>query len=531
MTWVAPKQNSSELNTVPSPVGGFNAYDNLANMPATDAILLDNFVPQPYGCTIRKGYQQRSTGLGTAVNSLATVAYRSGGVSGFAWAGDKLFDVTAAGAVGAPLLSGLGSSWWQSLNFGNSSGIHMLAFDGVDNPILFNETGGIQRLVAGDGVVVNTVKNVNPATWIQGTVHQHRVWAVQVNTTLGWYLPTDSIYGTANFFDFGPLFKRGGYLVILATWTVDSGDGSNDKLVAVSSMGEAVVFSGTDVANAATWSLDGVYFVGAPVRGRRFYANVGGDLYLLTTIGLLSMATLVTSTQVNASSANTAYSQKVQFFLSELTSELGQLDGWEVRFVPSLNFLIINLPSLYAEGSGQLVSNYITTSWCTFSGYNANTFMVTADALFFGSPNGTVYQAYVTNRDGVKLDGTGGKDIIARCQQAYSYLGAPGAQKQIGLYRPNFMLARNVGFRSKISYDFTQEDPGSPTGAKDKSALALWNNAVWGKDKWSGGPFAKLEWRSAEGVGVAASLTLAISSASDTIWVSTDFTYIKGGPL
>jgi hypothetical protein len=500
-------------------------------MPTTDAILLNNLVPQPYGCTIRKGYQERNTGFVQPVNSLATLALRGGGLSGYAWAGDKLFDVTSPGVIGTPLLSGLGSSWWQTLNFATSGGTHMLAFDGVDNPIWFSETSGLQRLVAGNGTDVGTISGTDPKNWIQGTVHQRRIWAVPIDSTLAWYLPTDSVYGVANFFDFGPLFKLGGYLVLLATWTVDSGGGSNDKLVAVSSMGEAAVFSGTDVNVSTSWSLDGVYTVGAPVRGRRFYANVGGDLFLLTTTGLISMATLVTSTQVNASSAATAYSQKVQFFLSEVTSDLGQLDGWELVFVPALNFLMVNMPSIYADGSGQLVSNYITTSWCTFSGYDANTFSVVQGALFFGASDGAVYQAYVGNRDAIKLDGSGGKDIIARCQQAYSYLNAPGAQKQVGMYRPNFLLTRNVGFRSKISYDFKQDDPGVPTGVSDKSRLALWNSAVWGQDKWSGGPFPKLEWRGAEGLGVAASINIAISASSEVIWVSTDYTFKKGGPL
>ena len=46
------------------------------------------------------------------------------------------------------------------------------------------------------------------------TAHQKRMWFVQKNTTRGWYLPPDQIYGTAKYFDFGPLMTMGGTQVI-----------------------------------------------------------------------------------------------------------------------------------------------------------------------------------------------------------------------------------------------------------------------------------------------------------------------------
>lgn len=527
--FVDSKAASSKVTTVPSPIGGLNAYDSLADMPPTDAIVLNNLVPQPYGCAARKGYRERNTGLDGSVDTLASWAATDGTIIGMAWAGDKFYNVTTVGPVGAPELTGLGSSWWQWFNFANSAGTHMLAFDGVDDPIWFSNAG-VQRLTAGDGIANGTIAGVDPLKWIQGTVHSRRVWAVEVDTTFGWFLPPDAVFGTANFFDFGPVFKRGGYLVCLATWTVDSGDGANDKLVALSSMGEAAVYSGTDVTDPDRWALEGVYFVGSPVRGRRVFTNVAGDLYFLTATGVVSMATLVTSTQVNVA-ANNTYSKKIQFLLSELANDLNQLDGWELKFVPSLNFLIVNIPSVYAEGNGQLVANHITSAWCTFSGYNAQTFLVIQDTLLFGAPDGNIYQAWVGSKDGIKLDGTGGTNILTRCQQAYSYIGAPAVQKQIGMYRPNFLLVRKIGFKSKITYDFRESDPGLPSGSAAKSPVALWNEAIWGVDRWSGGPFSQLDWRQAQGIGVAASLSLNMTVETETIWVSTDYTFQTGGPL
>lgn len=529
MPFLPQKRQSADVATIPAPTGGLNAYDSLANMPQTDAIVLNNLVPQPYGCTVRKGYQERSTGLPGAVNSLGIWPNINGFTKSFAWSGTNFYEITVPGAVGAPIVTGLSTSWWQTINFANAAGAHMLAFSGQDNPIWYS-SAGVQRLTLGDGIALGTIKNVDPQFWIQGTIHQRRIWAVQVNTTFAWFLPPDAIYGVAQFFDFGPFFKRGGYLTALATWTVDAGDGSDDKLVAISSMGEAVVFAGTDVTQADAWSLVGVYFIGSPVRGRRFFTNMAGDLMLLTATGVVSMATVLTSTQVNVA-ANNTYSQKIQFLLSELSEDLGQLDGWEIKFAPALNLLLINVPSIYANGNGQIVANNITTSWCTFSGYDAQTFINVKEGLYYGDRAGKVHRAWVGDKDAIHLDGTGGTNILWEVQQAYSYLNKPAVQKQIGMYRPNFLLTRKVGTKSKIAYDFRDTDPGAPTGSTGKSPAALWNQAFWNQGKWSGGPFSQLEWRQAEGLGVAASLSMRGTSEAETTWVSTDYTYIYGNVL
>jgi hypothetical protein len=40
-----------------------------------------------------------------------------------------------------------------------------------------------------------------------------------------WYLPIDSIAGAAHKFPVGALFKKGGHLVAIGAWTLDSGNG------------------------------------------------------------------------------------------------------------------------------------------------------------------------------------------------------------------------------------------------------------------------------------------------------------------
>lgn len=522
-----PTKQVAEVRTLPSPTGGLNVYDNLATMPAVDAVVLNNLVAQPYGCMVRKGYIQYSTGYPSSVDSIALFAKQDGSYKLYAWSNDSLFDATTSGAVGAALLTGLSNAWWNSITFANAAGVHMLSFNGVDDPIWIT-TAGVARITAGGGTS-GTWSGVNPNTIVQATVHQRRVWGVQASTTYGWYLPADSVFGVANYFDFGPFFKRGGYLQALTTWTVDSGSGMDDKLVAISSQGEVAVFSGTDVSDSTKWALVGVFYIGTPVAGRRFFTNVAGDVYLLTLTGVVSLATLVTSTQVNLSSDN-AYSKKIQYLISDLTADLGDLDGWQIEYFPAINLMFVNIPTVYYGGAGQVVNNYINGTWSTLQGMDAACWAKVDGSPYFGGNDGVLYKAWTGHKDGVLVDGSGGTNILSRAQTSYNYFDRAGLQKQIGMYRPNFLGTRVGAVGSRVLTDFETRTTLYPSGVlAAPGAASLWDVALWDDGIWSGGTVVQRQWQQATGMGVALSLELALSTDCEFTWVSTDMTLRAGG--
>ena len=55
-----PKSNTSVTASITSPIGGWNARDSIAEMPATDAVTLNNFFPTPTDVQLRQGYSQSS---------------------------------------------------------------------------------------------------------------------------------------------------------------------------------------------------------------------------------------------------------------------------------------------------------------------------------------------------------------------------------------------------------------------------------------------------------------------------------------
>ena len=65
--------------SVPAPITGWNARDALDEMPATDAVLLDNWYPDYSGCAVRNGFVLYASGVNSSpVRTLAE--YNAGAI-------------------------------------------------------------------------------------------------------------------------------------------------------------------------------------------------------------------------------------------------------------------------------------------------------------------------------------------------------------------------------------------------------------------------------------------------------------------
>jgi hypothetical protein len=505
-------------------VGGLNAYDSLAAMAETDAIIMQNWWPQPYGCSIRKGYVEWATGLPDAVETIAGWYNSSGGQKMFSWSVGSMFDTSSRAAVGAAIVTGLSNARWETIVLTNTAGNFLICVNGADNGIIYKDSG-VFRITLGDGIVVNTWAGLDPINAVQLTVHQNRLWAVENNSSRGAYLPPDAIQGTFQFFDFGPEFHKGGYLQYLTTWTIDDGNGAEDHLVAMSSNGEAVVYGGTDVTDSTKWALVGVYFVGKPVAGRRSFVKAGGDLLMLTEKGLVSLTAELVSTKVNEKE-NPLTSKKIQFLISELVTTYGALNGWQVVYHPNINMALINVPSVVAGGNAQLAANQIIQAWTQFTNMDAVCWCVHNGEIYFGDYIGTVHQAWTGNSDAVLLDNTGGEGVTAVAQQAYTYFGGRANVKQVGLYRPVFIISGAVSINASIVYDFAEKDLVAPSVIPSPLG-SLWGTGRWGSAFWSGGSTVSQPWVSAEGMGVAGSLKMVTLSEADVLWIATDYSLVQ----
>lgn len=497
-------------STSPAPSGGWNARDALANMPPNDAVILDNIVPYTTECRLRAGMSSYATGLPGDVETLAVYNKADGTNQVFAASGGRFYNVTSAGPVGAAVQSGLTNNRWQYANFATSGGKFMYMVNGADKPRLWNGT----TWVAVDAASTPAITGVTTTNLININVYQRRLWFVEKDTLKVWYLPVDSIGGAATAFDLSPIFGDGGYLMAMGTWTIDSGNGMDDHAVFVSSEGQIAVYRGTDPASASTWSLVGVYHVGAPV-GRRCLAQYASDLLIISADGVLPMSKALASSRV---STGISLTDKIQLAATEAVSAYKDSFGWELTLYPEQNLLILNVP--VPGGSEQFVMFTLSGAWCRFTGWDANTFSRAGDSLFFGG-NGAVYKAW----DGVSDNGTA---ITGEALASFQYHGGM-TLKRYTMCRPIISVdSTAVAILMGLNIDFDQTAPvGTPNVIT--APIAVWDTSVWDAAPWSSGFVIQKNWQTIAGIGYCGAIHFKITSGGAQVrWQSTDYVYEQG---
>lgn len=518
----APKkrqlQAPSQTLTMPAPTGGLNARDALAAMPAGDAVTLDNFFPGTTSVDLRSGYENWSTGYPASVESLMTY---NGPVSSkmFAAAGAAFYDATAKGAVGAAVVSGLANARWQHANMGTPGGQFLYCVNGADYPELYN--GAAWAQVTGASTIAIT--GVDPRLLVSVNTYANRLFFVEKDSCRVWYLPVNSVGGAALSLDFAPLFLLGGYLMAMATWTIDNAAGVVEYAIFISSQGEVVMYSGTDPAAAANWVKAGRFRIGRPI-GRRCYARVGSDVVLITADGFvpLSKALLTDRAQIQIQ-----ISDKIINTVTSDVTNYGNNFGWQPMLFPIGNKLIVNVPQIEGKTQYQYVMNSITGAWCRFTGWNANVFELMGDNLFFGGNLGVgANSAYVARAD-VGFSDNGGF-IFGEAKGAFQYFGALGHQKQVTMARPIFLTSGNMQIAIAMDMDFNDAYPLARPNFTGTSGTK-WNVAKWNTFPWAGNTEIKKDWQGVTGVGDAGAFHMrVVNNKSALKWQAVQYVYRVG---
>jgi len=501
------KRAVSTTAAISAPTGGWNARDALGAMEPQDAVILTNLYPGTSDVFLRNGYTQYSTGLGGQVESVMTFSgLTSNKLLGAA--GSSIFDCTAGGAVGAAVQTGLTNARWQYVNYSNTSGNYIYMVNGADAPRYWDGTTWTNAAIT--GVTVANLIHINE--------HKNRLWFVEKNTMNAWYLATSAIAGAATKFDLTGVAMMGGYLMAMATWTIDAGYGVDDLAVFVTSRGEVIVYRGTDVSSATTWALVGVWQIGAPV-GRRCMVKFAGDLLIICQDGVYPMSGALQSSRVNP---RVALTDKIQFAVSSAISTYGDNFGWELIQFPKENMLFLNVP--IAVGSQeQYVMNTITKSWCNFTGWEANCWTIFGDDPYFGGNGyiGKAWNGYADNGTNINGDGL----------QAFSNFGSPGKLKRYTMMKPYLRSDGSPAISANLNIDFDTSDT-TATLSFSPTNYALWDTAVWDAAVWGGGLNVLQNWQGVNGVGAWAAPRLKIASQGiATHWVNTTIVMEQGAIL
>src|ERR1019366_7669537 len=222
---MAKKRSSLGSTSISAPIGGLNARDSIADMPETDAIILDNWFPATTECDVRNG---SSYFADCGSNPIETIMSYHGPVTKklFAASLSGIYNITPGGHIASADIATPTNARFQHVNMRSPGGNFPIAVNGADKLHGYNGTAWWT-----DGDATHDITGVDSSTLIGVNIFKSRVWFAQVGTAKAWYLPLNSIGGAVTGFDFTSLLYLGGHLMGMTTWSVDNAAGLQEYAV------------------------------------------------------------------------------------------------------------------------------------------------------------------------------------------------------------------------------------------------------------------------------------------------------------
>lgn len=341
----------------------------------------------------------------------------------------------------------------------------------VDNEALTAGGGGAAvangaNSVASTIAVTGVLTDALSAVWL----YANRLFFVEKDTLTAWYLGVDAVGGTANDFSLAGVFQRGGALLFGASWSLDSGDGMDDKCVCVSTEGEVAIYSGTDPSDAAAWRLEGRYDIAKPL-GVNAFMRAGGDLLIATTDGVVPLSAVVQKDPAALSMA--AITRPIETLWRKVTvaaSEPIELVKWADRGIA-----FVTLP----EQTETLTTNLNTGAWARQVGWGA-----TCGATFLS-------KAYIGQADGsiVAIDETGydiDQPYTCRANWAFDDFRVPTTYKTAQLARVAYFAPVEMNLKVSASGDYRTDFPTAPdvAGFTETTDYMVWDVDNWDEKLW-----------------------------------------------
>ena len=471
--------------TFPAPVGGWNARDSVAAMAPTDAIALENWFPRPSYVEMRGGSYLHMNQLPGTCKTLAVHHGLDGGDDLFVFTDQGVYIATFGGSSGGSNLGTRTNGKHQTVMFGDGTNQWLIAVNGADKPWYWNGTTYVEV----DAASSPALTGITSTHIVSVAVFKNRLLFIRNDKMAFDYLAAGAAGGAVSTFDLSSIASLGGYLMAIAVWSRDAGDGPDDYAVFITSEGQAIVYQGTDPSSASTWSLVGTFHIGKPL-GRRCVLKYGADPIILTEGGAFPLSSLLASGDERN---KFALSFKIQGAFTEAARTNFSTFGWCVVSFPEQDAIVINRPRAEDGAHEQYVMNTISKAWCKFTGWDAEHFVVFNRELYF-CQGGSVYKAWthVGDNTGFYLIEGFIKPITYYAKQAYQDFGSP-ALKRPNLFMPVLTANRLLNYAAGIDVDFIDRQD-MPTTSVATSNRGRWGAGTWGASRWGTGSSVTRQW-------------------------------------
>lgn len=443
-------------------------------MEPTDAIELINIIPRTNAVETRRYTSSHQTAATTTdrVQTLATLNLPDGNEHLIAGTNGELVNVTG---TPSSLGSGFSSDLWQTEQFKN----FLFLVNGVDEPQVY------------DGAFLSSVSWTGPLDdrhLAHVNAYKSRLYFCEEGTATVWYTDdAGDVSGALLDFDASQIFQRGGKALFTAKWTQPTGSGDEHQLVIVSSAGDVLIYNGSYLGDPNVF-LSRRFTIPRPL-ARRAYIELGGDVLVLTEVGLVSLAGAMRS-QVEG--LETSLTDKITPTMKAYASTYGNLADWNVTWNSGEKLLWITVPTSDST-SEEVVINLETGASAICRGINAFSMAEMGGELYLGCDNGEVK----------KYGGDTGS-LSFSIRPAFNHYGDRGRNKRFTAILPLIAYSGNISIQYGIDTDLEQ------SGAQDELNLSL-NITPWGSpwgSPWSQLASANNEWLATAAQGRSASLTV-----------------------
>jgi hypothetical protein len=487
-----PQQRSQSASRYPAPDGGIDLRSAIDHQELNFCVYTYNLIPSDYGMRVRDGYREweidveSAPDLGFGVHTL--IPFDSVDENGV---GDKLFAVTNEGIWDvtdydtAPLQVATFAN--QDPDAGYGTFTHYV--NQAEDDVLFyaDNINGLWEYDAGAWTVPTGITGIDVADIKFVMSHKDNVWFALKGSTIGYYLPILANSGQVSEQYFGDKFQHGGTLEGLFSWTVDGGAGVDDILVVVSHAGDVIMYTGAG-PDAATWSMRGLYYIGEIPNTPRFGSESGGELYLLSSYGVVSMGDLLkgvdTAAILAAEGAQHSLAFRVAGLIREDMKAKIDLRGWDVQLLPSEGGILISTPTAGSDAPIQYFYNLASRGWGIWRGVPLTAFAPYSDHVYLGTADNRVMKMDVTV-DNLLLtlpegDTVNGQDIEFSILTAYSSMGLDAVYKKVVLIRPDFLATLAPSHQSQARYDFDISEADA-TSALNPPVTGI-SEGIWGEN-------------------------------------------------
>ena len=452
---LANRVNKSLCVTVSAPIKGLNQRDNISDMEPEYAVTMDNYLPMNTKVCLRKGYVRHAQ-LGTSVSTLA-VYNGTSGAQFLAVSNHKIWNVSSGANAYAVLESGINNDNFRTAQYKD----YLFFVNGTDTPKVYSYTTQEQAgnwSFSATGLTASRIVNVG--------VSKQRLWFVEKDSLKVWYPQTaGNISGTLQYFDFAQVCRYGGHLVAVAAWTQDGGQGIDDLTVFITSEGEVLVYSGSDINDADDWKLRGSYKISRPI-GWRCLLQYQGDLVVITEDGYLPLSKTLPLDKANLAQA--AFSDTISGLVLNRTQNYAAYEGWQGIIYSRGGFALFNVP--VSNNFEQHVINLNTGAWCRFTGIRSYCWEQFDKRLYFGSDRGV----YLFD-EGYSDDGSAIEGVV---QQAYNNLGTERL-KRVQLLNPRTKSVSPYSLVIYTNMDMEEQE------VDYEESIGFSGKTLWGVAQWS----------------------------------------------